>query len=111
MRCIFEGDERWHIHYLCCLNNPSYRSAYQASVREIVKNYDVDAMYFDGPNFYSFCFCKHCKRLFYEKYGFELPVKLSWDDRSMQLFFRQRSEEVEKFFLSLNKEIKAVKDI
>ncbi|PDM25899.1 hypothetical protein CP083_06655, partial [Candidatus Bathyarchaeota archaeon B24-2] len=103
--------ERWHIHYLCCLNNPSYRSAYQASVREIVKNYDVDAMYFDGPNFYSFCFCKHCKRLFYERYGFELPVKLSWDDRSMQLFFRQRSEEVEKFFLSLNKEIKAVKDI
>jgi len=29
----------------------------------------------------------------------------------MQLFFRQRSEEVEKFFLSLNKKIKAVKDI
>ena len=102
---------RWHIHYLCCLNNPDYRSAYRSAVREIVKNYDVDAMYFDGPNFYSFCFCKHCKKSFYERYGFELPARLSWEDRSIQLFFRQRSEEVERFFLSLNTEIKAVKDI
>ena len=56
---------------VACQNNPDYVSTYASACKEIVQNYDVAGMYFDGPGElgnirlpdgkikHQYCFCKH----------------------------------------------------
>lgn len=64
-----------------CLNGP-----YRAFMRELLDEmlaYDIDGFHIDmldqgfGPPYG--CFCKHCRALFREQYGREMPTSESWD--------------------------------
>src|SRR5208282_5609554 len=55
----------WTRFYEGCLNSP-LRDQIKERVREVVTNYPVDMMYFDGPyegmqQRMRFCHCRYCK--------------------------------------------------
>lgn len=56
-----------------CINNPYYKRAILFMVSEIIDNYAPDALYFDGPRYFSVCKCQHCLQKFRERCGRELP--------------------------------------
>jgi hypothetical protein len=82
---------RWKgLHYLHCLSNPESMAAYRGAVGEVVRNYDVPALYFDGPVWYGLCFCLHCRASFQRRWGYPLPEKLAWEDNSRHHYNEMR---------------------
>jgi len=65
-------------HGTVCWMTP-YRKAFMDLVEHVVRDYDVDAMYFDAwrPQYFwtgmKTCFCKGCKKGFKRATGFEIP--------------------------------------
>jgi len=70
-----------------CQNNPDFVSTYAAACKEIVQNYDVAGMYFDGPGElpnsristglvkHQYCYCEFCKKAFYDRYHSPMPIE------------------------------------
>ena len=57
-----------------CFNNPDYRRAY-LSYLETLYAVGIDGIMTDDVTFFGFdaCACEHCRRLFREQTGYELP--------------------------------------
>ncbi len=53
----------------CCLLSPLLEEWMLPHVAEIVTNYDVDSMFFDGTYAHAPCYCEHCRRRFAEASG------------------------------------------
>ncbi|MCC7352685.1 MAG: family 10 glycosylhydrolase [Anaerolineae bacterium] len=105
---------RWSdLHYANCITNPGFREAYARSVQEIVGNYDVQAMYFDGPQFLEYCQCEHCQEAFRQAYGFALPTldALDWDSGTWPMWLEVRYRTAESLMQSINQAIKRIRDI
>ena len=70
-----------------CLNSP-VREVIRTLVREVLTQYDVDVMYFDGPyegmnHGHDFCHCKYCQAAYQKKFGKAVPNQdegISLDD-------------------------------
>lgn len=67
----------WTTFYEGCLNSP-LRDQIRERVREVIANYPVDAMYFDGP--YQgmekgghYCHCRYCRAAYRQARGKEIP--------------------------------------
>jgi len=61
-------------HSMCMLS-PLFEEHMLPQVQEIVENYALDAMFFDGTYAQPRpCYCESCKRRFREDTGLELPV-------------------------------------
>jgi hypothetical protein len=59
----------------CCLLSPLLDEWMLPHIEEIVTNYDVDSMFFDGTYAHQVCYCDACRRRFAEASGGkELPV-------------------------------------
>ena len=58
-----------------CLNNPDFRAHFFEWVRRVQRESGIDAYQIDEVSFQSkhHCGCEHCRRLFEEQTGFELP--------------------------------------
>jgi len=58
-----------------CINNPGFRDHFFAWTRRVQRESGIDAYQIDEVNFQSkyHCGCEHCRRLFKELTGFELP--------------------------------------
>jgi hypothetical protein len=54
---------------MMCLQSPLFEGWMLPHVEEIVSNYDVDAMFFDGPYAHSVCYCAACRRRFHDEMG------------------------------------------
>jgi hypothetical protein len=110
---------------IACPNNPDYVRTYARACREIIETYEVAGMYFDGPGElpetrlpnglveHDYCFCRHCKGMYREKYGSDMPL-----DSALQYdpVFRRRMLEVfirgTEFFTSeVVRAVKSVKNI
>ena len=62
-----------------CFNNPRYREMYLQYL-ESVYACGVDGIMTDDVQYYGdSCVCPHCRRLFLEKYGYELPSSEQWE--------------------------------
>jgi len=64
-------------YYEGCLNSP-VREVLKALVREVLVDYPVDVLYFDGPyqgmqNARSYCHCRYCEAAYREKLGRPVP--------------------------------------
>jgi hypothetical protein len=97
-----------------CLNNPGYAETYSKACKEIVSNYDVSGMYFDGPYWGppEPCFCIHCKKAFFDKYGFEIPNNLVAENDSLRKYILAvRSRGYEYLMSKIVKQIKSTRDI
>ncbi|MGA2146314.1 MAG: alpha-amylase family protein [Bryobacteraceae bacterium] len=60
-----------------CLNSP-LREVIRTLVREVLTQYGVDVMYFDGPyqgmdHRQDFCHCKYCQAAYQKKFGKAIP--------------------------------------
>ncbi len=58
-----------------CINNPGFRSHFFSWARRVQREAGIDAYQIDEVYFQSryHCGCEHCRRLFTEQTGFELP--------------------------------------
>jgi len=71
------GHFGWTQFYEGCLNS-SLRDQIKQRVREVVTNYDVDLMYFDGPyegmdQSRRYCHCRYCKAAYQKARGRNIP--------------------------------------
>ncbi len=60
-----------------CMNTPLLEEHILPQIREIVRNYDIDGIFFDGVNIRT-CHCDDCQKDFQSDTGFDIP--LSKDD-------------------------------
>ncbi len=60
-----------------CMKTPLLEEHILPQIREIVRNYDIDGIFFDGTNI-RICYCDDCRRGFQTDTGFDIP--LSKDD-------------------------------
>ena len=70
-----------HGTYAMCFNNPEYRKAYKEYLKGVVATgidgiMNDDISYFTGN--YNCCACEHCRKLFREETGYELPTPEGW---------------------------------
>lgn len=72
--------------YALCHNNPKYREVYFKYLEELyalgidgIMNDEVQWFGFDDRGRNNACTCPHCRALFREMYGFELPQPENWD--------------------------------
>ncbi len=58
-----------------CINNPEFRDHFFSWARRVQREAGIDAYQIDEVYFHSryHCGCEHCRRLFTEQTGFELP--------------------------------------
>ncbi|MGD9495908.1 MAG: beta-galactosidase trimerization domain-containing protein, partial [Armatimonadota bacterium] len=58
-----------------CINNPQFRDHFFSWARRVQREAGIDAYQIDEVYFHSryHCGCEHCRRLFTEQTGFELP--------------------------------------
>ena len=64
--------------FLSCVNTPVQEELILPQLKEMLENYDVDGVFFDGfPALHQICFCEHCQRLFGEEISSE-PGHPAW---------------------------------
>jgi hypothetical protein len=73
------GHFGWTRFYEGCLNSP-LRAQIRERAREVVTNYPVDVMYFDGPyegmqQAMRFCHCKYCQAAYQKARGKNIPLQ------------------------------------
>ncbi|MBR4466741.1 MAG: beta-galactosidase trimerization domain-containing protein [Clostridia bacterium] len=66
---------------LCmCFNNPDFRAAYQAYMKRVLET-GVDGVMDDDVQYFGQgCVCEHCRRLFREETGYEIPDPEHWTE-------------------------------
>jgi hypothetical protein len=69
----------WGRYFEGCLNSP-VRDQTRACVREVVANYPIDMMYYDGAyqgmdHEPDFCHCKYCKEAYWKARGKDIPLQ------------------------------------
>lgn len=88
-----------------CFNHPDFRTAY-LNYLESVYLLGVDGIMTDDVQYFreDSCACPHCRRLFREHFGFELPAPEKWDawfgnmlDESFTSWLRFRFDSVRDF--------------
>lgn len=108
-----------------CQNNPHFVQTFCNACKEIVQNYDVAGMYFDGPGElqkyqtetgfvkHPYCHCEYCQKVFKQKFGSVMP---SGSDLEYDPVFRNQMLEVhihgmEFIMAETSKAIKSVRNI
>ena len=67
--------------YSMCFNNPEYREVYFNYMKDVVAT-GIDGIMNDDVQWFgerNACTCEHCRRLFREQTGFELPAPEDWN--------------------------------
>ncbi len=79
------------IHYKGCITNEGFVTAMLGAMCEVIERYRPDAIYFDGPIWYtSNCQCAACRQKYEEMFGTPLPRKLSSADGTLANYFKMR---------------------
>jgi hypothetical protein len=63
---------------IVCLNNPDYRAFVYAQIDEIVKGYEIDAIFFDMVWWSGICLCESCREKYRSETGSEIPQTIDW---------------------------------
>ncbi|MFA5814301.1 MAG: alpha-L-fucosidase [Bacteroidales bacterium] len=56
-----------------CMKTPLLEEHILPQIREIVRNYDIDGIFFDGTNI-GMCYCNDCRKGFQNDTGFDIPL-------------------------------------
>jgi hypothetical protein len=67
-----------------CWLSDAFDEIFLPQTAEIVENYDVDALFFDGTYAHSACYCPSCRRRFLRETGRQLPT--GPEDESWSLY-------------------------
>jgi len=107
----------WTQFYEGCLNSP-LRDEIRARVREVVTNYPVDLMYFDGPyqgmdQRLHYCHCRYCQGAYQKARGKSIPLQnaaTTWeDDYEYQQWLRQ--DVIENFLREIGEMVRQARDV
>jgi hypothetical protein len=104
-RPLITGHMGWTRFYEGCLNSP-LRDQIRERVREVVTNYPVDLMYFDGPyegmdQEMRFCHSKYCQAAYQKARGKSIPLEDGSANPEDLIEYRQwMAEDVVVAFLS-----------
>jgi hypothetical protein len=107
----------WTQFYEGCLNSP-LREEIRARVREVVTNYAVDLMYFDGPyqgmdQRLHYCHCQYCQAAYQKARGKSIPLQnaaTTWeDDYEYQQWLGQ--DVIENFLREIGEMVRQVRDV
>jgi len=98
-----------------CFHHPEAVATYAAAAAEVVRDYPVIGMYFDGPNLKeeNYCCCSHCQRVSRELFNQEMSMHArdvetsSW--REMQLAVQGHG--VANIMRAVREAIKAERDV
>lgn len=82
---------------IVCLNNPDYRTFVYTQIDEIVKGYDIDAIFFDMVWWMGVCVCDCCRAKYRSETGSEIPQTLDWLDPEWCRFQTMRERWVTEF--------------
>lgn len=75
-----------------CMNSPYREEIVLTQIKEITTNYDIDGVFIDIPYIeHHMCFCRYCKKKFYEEYGIELAPELLNSNKEMVVEFGKNS--------------------
>jgi hypothetical protein len=98
--------------YAACIMGAYGRDYGLAMTREIVKNYDVDAIKFGGGS-YGFdsriCYCDRCRESFKKEYGLDLPAERNWGDPVFQRYHEWKTEQISATVIMLRDTVRSVK--
>ncbi len=104
-------------YYEGCLNSP-LRAVIRSLVREVLTQYPVDVMYFDGPyqgmdNAHNWCHCQYCEAAYRKRFGKPVPeqgTKLPLEDEIQ--YQNWMANEVEIAFLAaIRQMIRETRDV
>ncbi len=104
-------------YYEGCLNSP-VRDVIAAMMREVLTQYPVDVMYFDGPyqgmqNAKNYCHCQYCEAAYRKRFGNGVPSqegKLSREDE-IQYHNWMANEVVIAFLREIRETIRTTRDV
>ncbi len=75
-----------------CMNSPYREELVIPQIKEIALNYDVDGFFIDIPYIqHHFCFCRYCRKKFFEEYNIELTPELFKNNRKLVVEFGKNS--------------------
>jgi hypothetical protein len=95
-----------------CTNSPAFLSASLDICTELVRNYDIDGIFFDGPAFpYGTCYCEHCRRKFQELHGEPIPEEACWDKPVWHHFLQFRFQSMYEYIDTVRNAIRSVRPI
>ena len=109
-------------HGTVCWNTP-YREAYLDYVEHVVKNYDIDGIYFDAwfANYFwpdrKLCYCDGCRNGFYQATGLEIPYHerdsdyTSKDIGTIAIYHDWYMDEMIKVLQNVKQIVRSYKDI
>lgn len=100
-------DDLYGIETTFCVNSP-----WRDWVRDVcidLCQYPINGIFFDGPCIYpKACYCPHCKKLYMERYGTQMPVKEPGNPELRKLAYFQ-ADCIRSFMEYCNKAIKTIR--
>jgi hypothetical protein len=93
-----------------CINS-TYPEHARACIRELVANYDFDAIFFDMTFWPSICYCPHCVARYWKEQGAEPPRVVDWKDPQWRTFQKSRERWMREFTLSVTEAVKQTRPI
>ena len=96
-----------------CFNNPDFREMYFNYMKKLIETVPIDGIMNDDVQYFGdghACTCAHCRKLFKEQTGYDLPQPEDWDqfygDYTNPVFIawkRFRHESAERLYRDLTK--------
>jgi hypothetical protein len=93
-----------------CINSPYFEHAH-ACIRELVANYDFEAIFFDMTFWPTICYCSHCIARYWKEQGAEPPRIVDWKNPQWRTFQKSRELWMREFTLSVTQTVKQTRPI
>lgn len=102
-------DEYEKLGRLCvmCFNTP-YADFYIECLAEIVRDFNMDAISFDGNYHPRVCYCKFCKEKYKKDTGKDIPAKVDMYDVEYRKYLLWAGDQHEAFFARMHKRLRQV---
>lgn len=93
-----------------CINS-RYPEHAQACIRELVANYDFEAIFFDMTFWPTICYCSHCVARFWKEQDAEPPRIVDWANPQWRAFQRSRERWMREFTQSITQTVRQTRPI
>jgi uncharacterized Zn-finger protein len=91
--------------------NSLYRDHALACLRELVKNYDFEAIFLDMTFWPAVCYCPYCTARFRQEHNKEPPRTVNWNDPLWRSFQNSREQWLLEFAKAITRTIKQTRSI
>lgn len=102
-----------------CVNGKYQQEHCLEILGEVIDNYPIDGVFFNmagyvtrdySGNYHGICQCDNCKKAFFERYGYPLPLKEDMADPVFRLYDKFRKETCKELFNNICRFIKSKND-